>query len=128
MGSFLLCWGPFTKDIRLTPGEGGGVCRIRTFNCYSNVILLLYRQIWLILQLIKFILWVWINSAPSDCYIFKKYKQLHLETRAKSFLIFATMLCSNGSTSANYLTMREFDIFLLVLRRVIMSTLIFFSR
>ena len=33
-------WRPFTKDVQLTPGEG--VCGIRTFNCYLNVILLFY--------------------------------------------------------------------------------------
>ena len=34
--------GPFTKDVQLIPGEG--VCGIRTFNCYSSVILLFYRD------------------------------------------------------------------------------------
>ena len=36
--------GPLTKDVRLTPEEG--VCGIRTFNCYSNMILLLYPDAW----------------------------------------------------------------------------------
>ena len=31
--------GRFTKEVRLTQGE---VCGIRTFNCYSSVILLFY--------------------------------------------------------------------------------------
>ena len=31
--------GSFTEDVRLTPGEGGFL-GIRTFNCYTSVILL----------------------------------------------------------------------------------------